>query len=50
MIVGGVVVERCGLQFGMASGAIRMTIAGALASWYGQQQRTLEHSHLPIGG
>ncbi|MWC30534.1 YbfB/YjiJ family MFS transporter [Paenibacillus sp. MMS18-CY102] len=41
-IVGGVVVQRFGLQFGVASSAIFMAIAAALAGLYGFQQRKLE--------
>ncbi|MBH5316393.1 YbfB/YjiJ family MFS transporter [Paenibacillus sp. GSMTC-2017] len=41
-IVGGVVVERYGLQFGVASSAIFMAIAAALAGLYGQLQRKPE--------
>ncbi|WP_169091547.1 YbfB/YjiJ family MFS transporter [Paenibacillus sp. PL91] len=40
-IVGGVGVERFGLQFGVASSAIFMAIAAALAGLYGQQQRAV---------
>lgn len=40
-IVGGVAVERYGLQFGVASSAIFMSIAAVLAGMYGQQQRKL---------
>ncbi|MFF2890093.1 YbfB/YjiJ family MFS transporter [Paenibacillus sp. NPDC057967] len=47
-IVGGVVVERHGLQFGVASSAIFMAIAAALAGFYGQQQRKLKIRELPI--
>ncbi|TJY41532.1 YbfB/YjiJ family MFS transporter [Cohnella pontilimi] len=49
-IVGGVVVERYGLQFGVASSAIFMAIAAALAGLYGQQQRKLEICDLPLSG
>ncbi|SEG78700.1 YbfB/YjiJ family MFS transporter [Paenibacillus sp. UNC499MF] len=49
-IVGGVVVERYGLQFGVASSAIFMAIAAASAGLYGQQQRKLETRDLPISG
>ncbi|QHW29684.1 YbfB/YjiJ family MFS transporter [Paenibacillus rhizovicinus] len=38
-IIGGVWVERFGLQFGVASSAVFMAIAAALAGWYGRQQR-----------
>ncbi|MBB6671848.1 YbfB/YjiJ family MFS transporter [Cohnella nanjingensis] len=38
-IVGGVVVERYGLQSGVASGAIFMAISAALACVYGYKQR-----------
>ncbi|OXS59321.1 MFS transporter [Cohnella sp. CIP 111063] len=41
-IVGGVVVERYNLQFGVASSAIFMAIAAVFAGLYGQQQRKLE--------
>ena len=41
-LVGGVVVERYNLQFGVASSAIFMAIAAAFAGLYGQQQRKLE--------
>lgn len=40
-IVGGLVVERHNLQYGVASGAIFMAIAAALAALYGHQQRQL---------
>ncbi|GKS13766.1 MFS transporter [Paenibacillus chitinolyticus] len=46
-IVGGVAVERYGLQFGVASSAIFMAIAAVLAGLYGQQQRKLEIRDLP---
>ncbi|MFS0837420.1 YbfB/YjiJ family MFS transporter [Paenibacillus sp. 1P03SA] len=49
-IVGGVVVERYGLQFGVASSAIFMAIAAASACLYGKQQRKLENRDLPISG
>lgn len=49
-IVGGVGVERYGLQFGVASSAIFMAIAAALAGVYGQQQRKLEIRDLPLRG
>ncbi|MEY9096503.1 YbfB/YjiJ family MFS transporter [Paenibacillus sp. RC84] len=49
-IVGGVAVERYGLQFGVASSAIFMAIAAVLAGLYGQQQRKLEIRDLPISG
>ncbi|KIL40598.1 MFS transporter [Gordoniibacillus kamchatkensis] len=49
-IVGGVVVERYGLQFGVASSAIFMAIAAVLAGLYGQQQRKLEIRDLTISG
>lgn len=41
-VVGGLVVERYGLQFGVASSAIFMAIAAAFAGLYGQQQHKLE--------
>ncbi|RJE90419.1 YbfB/YjiJ family MFS transporter [Paenibacillus sp. 1011MAR3C5] len=47
-IVGGVVVEQFGLQSGVASSAIFMAIAAALAGVYGQQQRKLALRELPI--
>lgn len=37
-LIGGVVVERFGLQFGVASSAIFMAAAAALAGLYGRQQ------------
>jgi len=46
-IVGGVAVERYGLQFGVASSAIFMAIAAVFAGLYGQQQRKLEILDLP---
>ncbi|OBZ16057.1 YbfB/YjiJ family MFS transporter [Bacillus sp. FJAT-26390] len=49
-VAGGVVVERYGLQFGVASSAIFMAIAAALAGLYGQQQRKLEIRDLTISG
>ncbi|EGL18096.1 MULTISPECIES: YbfB/YjiJ family MFS transporter [unclassified Paenibacillus] len=49
-IVGGVAVERYGLQLGVASSAIFMAIAAVLAGLYGQQQRKLEIRDLPISG
>ncbi len=49
-IVGGVAVERYGLQFGVASSAIFMAIAAAFAGLYGQQQRKLEIRDLPDSG
>lgn len=49
-IVGGLVVERYGLQFGVASSAIFMAIAAALAGLYGQRQRKLEIRDLPLSG
>ncbi|TDF90090.1 YbfB/YjiJ family MFS transporter [Paenibacillus piri] len=49
-IIGGVVVERYGLQFGVASSAIFMAIAAALAGMYGQQQRKLGIHDLPLSG
>ncbi|RJX40458.1 YbfB/YjiJ family MFS transporter [Paenibacillus pinisoli] len=48
--VGGIVVEQYGLQFGVASSSIFMAIAAALAGLYGQQQRKLRKSDLPISG
>ncbi|GGG70108.1 YbfB/YjiJ family MFS transporter [Paenibacillus radicis (ex Gao et al. 2016)] len=47
-IIGGIVVERHGLQFGVASSAIFMAIAALLAGLYGLQQRKLEVRDLPI--
>ncbi|QJC50890.1 YbfB/YjiJ family MFS transporter [Paenibacillus albicereus] len=38
-VVGGAAVERFGLQAGVASSAIFLAIAAALAAWYGRQQR-----------
>ncbi|SFB52109.1 Predicted arabinose efflux permease, MFS family [Cohnella sp. OV330] len=49
-IVGGVEVERFGLQFGVASSAIFMAIAAVLAGMYGQRQRRNEHKGLPLSG
>lgn len=45
-IVGGVWVERYGLQFGVASSMIFLTIAAVLAGMFGQRQRKLEISEL----
>ncbi|MFX3633209.1 MAG: YbfB/YjiJ family MFS transporter [Candidatus Pristimantibacillus sp.] len=47
-IVGGVGVERFGLQFGVASSAIFMAIAATLAGLYGLQQRKQENRHFPL--
>lgn len=47
-IVGGMVVERYGLLFGVASSAIFMSIAAVLAGLYGHQQRKLRIRDLPI--
>ncbi|MFD0589124.1 YbfB/YjiJ family MFS transporter [Paenibacillus sp. GCM10027627] len=49
-IVGGVAVERYGLQFGVASSTIFMAIAAAFAGLYGRQQRKFERSHLTNSG
>ncbi|MCR2805587.1 YbfB/YjiJ family MFS transporter [Paenibacillus soyae] len=49
-IVGGLVVERYGLQLGVASSAIFMAIAAALAGLYGQWQQKLEVRSLSIEG
>ncbi|WP_159888480.1 YbfB/YjiJ family MFS transporter [Paenibacillus puerhi] len=49
-LVGAMVIERYGLQFGVASSAIFMTIAAALAGLYGHQQRKLENRNLPASG
>ncbi|MFD7525008.1 YbfB/YjiJ family MFS transporter [Paenibacillus chitinolyticus] len=49
-IIGGVAVERYGLQFGVASSAIFMAIAAVFAGLYGQQQRKLEILDLPDRG
>ncbi|MGE6230869.1 YbfB/YjiJ family MFS transporter [Paenibacillus chitinolyticus] len=49
-IVGGVAVERYGLQFGVASSAVFMAIAAVFAGLYGQQQRKLEILDLPDSG
>jgi predicted MFS family arabinose efflux permease len=49
-IVGSVVVERYGLQFGVACSAIFMAIAAVLAGVHGQRQRKLEIRDLPLGG
>lgn len=49
-IVGGVVVERHGLQFGVASSAIFMAIAAALAGVYGQRQRQIDGQGISRGG
>ncbi|MBU5348430.1 YbfB/YjiJ family MFS transporter [Paenibacillus lautus] len=49
-IVGGMVVERYGLLFGVASSAIFMSIAAVLAGLYGHQQRKLGIRDLPISG
>ncbi|MFB9327922.1 YbfB/YjiJ family MFS transporter [Paenibacillus aurantiacus] len=49
-LVGGVVVERYGLQFGVASSAIFMAIAAALAGLFGHRQRKLERRELTING
>lgn len=49
-IVGGMVVERYGLLFGVASSAIFISIAAVLAGLYGHQQRKLEIRDLPISG
>ncbi|MFE6799794.1 YbfB/YjiJ family MFS transporter [Paenibacillus chitinolyticus] len=49
-IVGGVAVERYGLQFGVASSAVFMAIAAVFAGLYGQQQRKLETRDLPDSG
>lgn len=48
-IVGGVAVEKYGLQFGVASSAIFMAIAAALAGWYGHQQRQQSIRQLSLG-
>jgi len=47
-IVGAVMVEWYGLQFGVASSAIFLTIAAALAGLYGQQQRKQEIRDLQL--
>ncbi|MFH5184219.1 YbfB/YjiJ family MFS transporter [Paenibacillus sp. TAB 01] len=47
-IVGGIGVERYGLQFGVASSAIFMAIAAALAGMYGRQQRKVVIHELPL--
>jgi len=47
-IVGAVMVEWYGLQFGVASSALFLAIAAALAGLYGQQQRKQEVRDLPL--
>lgn len=49
-LVGGVAVGRYGLQFGVASSAIFMAIAAALAGVYGQRQRRLEEQRISSAG
>ncbi|WP_244935581.1 YbfB/YjiJ family MFS transporter [Paenibacillus glycanilyticus] len=46
-VLGGMVVERYGLQFGVASSSIFMAIAAALAGLYGQQQRKTLNDAVP---
>ncbi|CAG7633019.1 hypothetical protein PAESOLCIP111_03438 [Paenibacillus solanacearum] len=48
-ILGGVAVERQGLQFGVASSAVFMAIAAALAGMYGRQQRKVQLRDVPLG-
>lgn len=47
-IVGAVMVDRYGLQFGVASSALFLAIAAALAGLYGQQQRKQEIRDLQL--
>ncbi|MGO4545102.1 YbfB/YjiJ family MFS transporter [Paenibacillus sp. 2TAB23] len=49
-VVGGIAVERYGLQFGVATSAIFMAIAAALAGVYGQRQRKLDRQDLSHSG
>lgn len=49
-IFGSMVVERYGLQFGVACSAIFMAIAAVLAGVHGKRQRKHEIRDLPLGG
>ncbi len=49
-IVGGITVGKYGLQLGVASSAIFMALAAALAGAYGRRQRRSDNQGFPLGG